>query len=202
MQLKSKNQILDAADNLFGTTGFDATTTREIAEMSGVNKALIHYHFGSKEVLLEKVLDRYYQKLTASIESAVAGDLELRDRLICLIDTYVDFLNDNKSFSRIVQREASGGKHINLVRKQMVPIFQLGQALVDDAFPNLKDGSFAAEQIMVSFYGMIVAYFTYGETLEYLIDDDPFSEARLLKRKQHLHRMLDIVLASALEEAQ
>ena len=55
----ARDQILEAADHLFGEYGFDATATRHIAERCGVNKALIHYHFSNKQGLFEAVLDRY-----------------------------------------------------------------------------------------------------------------------------------------------
>ncbi|MBB4305563.1 AcrR family transcriptional regulator [Rhodobium orientis] len=46
-----RQKLLDAAIALFGRKGFDATTTREIAEAAGVNIANIAYHFGGKEGL-------------------------------------------------------------------------------------------------------------------------------------------------------
>jgi AcrR family transcriptional regulator len=51
----TKEKILQAADELFGRLGYDAATTREIAERCQVNKALIHYHFKNKEGLLASV---------------------------------------------------------------------------------------------------------------------------------------------------
>ncbi len=38
---EARQRILAAADELFGEQGFDATTTRQIAERSGANKALM-----------------------------------------------------------------------------------------------------------------------------------------------------------------
>jgi AcrR family transcriptional regulator len=190
----TRDLILDAADRLFGEAGFDAATTREISEISGVNKALIHYHFGSKEELLASVLDRYYERLTLAMGAAFQGEWGLRERLILLIDTYVDFLNRNRSFCRIVQREASGGKHLERIRAHMVPLFGLGVSLVDGAFPGPRPPELAAHHLLLSFYGMIVTYFTYSDVLSHLINDDPFSAARLDERKRHLHLMLDALL--------
>ena len=95
----TRDRILDAAYRLFGEAGFDATTTREIAELSGVNKALIHYHFRSKEALLESVLDRYYERLGADLAGALEKEGTAREKLARLIDVYVDFLSDNINFT-------------------------------------------------------------------------------------------------------
>jgi AcrR family transcriptional regulator len=54
----TKTRILDAAEKLFATKGFAATSLRTIIREAGVNIAAIHYHFGSREGLIEAVLMR------------------------------------------------------------------------------------------------------------------------------------------------
>jgi TetR/AcrR family transcriptional regulator len=173
--------------------GYDAATTREIAEQSGVNKALIHYHFGSKEALLETILERYYLQLTSVLGDAVQGGGRFRERTRKLIDAYADFLDEHRNFTRTVLREASGGRHVERVRGFMVPIFKMGMDFVHDEFPHTRSGDFAAEQLLVSFYGMIISYFTYRDVLGFLTGKDPMSKKELERRKKHLYRMLDIV---------
>ncbi len=55
---QTKTRILDAAESLFMEHGFDATSLRQLTASAGVNLAAVHYHFGSKEELLEAVLTR------------------------------------------------------------------------------------------------------------------------------------------------
>ncbi len=54
----TKTRILDAAEKLFAQQGFAATSLREITGVAEVNLAAVHYHFGSKEKLLQAVLQR------------------------------------------------------------------------------------------------------------------------------------------------
>ncbi len=190
----TREKILEAADGLFGKVGFDAATTREIAEASGVNKALIHYHFKSKSALFEAVLDRYYRRLNETFQSALSREGSMRHRLEQLIDAYVDFLSENRNFSRIVQRESSGGKHIERVRQNLLPMFRLGSRMIMAAYPKTSSGDMAAHQLIVSFYGMIVSYFTYSPVLEHLIDKNPLAKEEIEARKRHLAKMLEIVL--------
>lgn len=51
--------ILAAARKLFSQNGFEATTTKEIAIEANVNEVTIFRLFGTKQVLLEKMLDYY-----------------------------------------------------------------------------------------------------------------------------------------------
>jgi AcrR family transcriptional regulator len=189
-----RERILQAADTLFGRAGFDATTTREIAERSGVNKALIHYHFKSKEGLLGSLLDHYYEQLAQTVQQALSGEADLRERMHRLLDTYVDFLADNLNFARMVQREASGGQHMERIRAHMAPLFSLGTALVKQLYPTARQGDLAAEQLLTSFYGMVISYFTFSDLLADLYHGDPLSPALLRQRKAHLRRMLDLTL--------
>jgi len=54
----TKERILDAAEALFGESGFAATSLRALTGQAGVNLAPVHYHFGSKEALLGAVMER------------------------------------------------------------------------------------------------------------------------------------------------
>src|SRR3546814_12988999 len=52
-------RILQAAEDCFGEHGIDAVSLRQIAIAAGQgNTAAVHYHFGSKEGLLERILQR------------------------------------------------------------------------------------------------------------------------------------------------
>ncbi len=54
----TKDRILDAAERLFAEQGYSATSLRSIIAIAGVNLAAVHYHFHSKEALLEAVVLR------------------------------------------------------------------------------------------------------------------------------------------------
>jgi len=55
---KTKEKILDIAERLFGEQGYGATSLRQVIAEAGVNLAAVHYHFGSKEELLDAVVLR------------------------------------------------------------------------------------------------------------------------------------------------
>ncbi len=56
--METKDKILDTAQRLIGDQGYAATSVRHIVSLAGVNLAAIHYHFGSKEELLDAVIAR------------------------------------------------------------------------------------------------------------------------------------------------
>ena len=54
----TKTKILDAAEKLFGSKGFDATSLRDITAEAEVNLAAVNYHFQTKESLIDAVIAR------------------------------------------------------------------------------------------------------------------------------------------------
>lgn len=70
---QTQDRILDAALASFGSKGYEATSLDALASGLGITKQSILYHFASKELLLEAVLDRSAVELSETLESALAG---------------------------------------------------------------------------------------------------------------------------------
>ena len=86
MTRTTKELILDAAENLFANSGFQATSMRDITGAAGVNLASINYHFGSKEALLTALVERHFApvnrrriELLDELEARPVGAVKLED---------------------------------------------------------------------------------------------------------------------------
>lgn len=81
-----KNEILDAAERLFETKGFDATSTTDILNEVGIARGTLYYHFRSKEDILDALIERITRTLTARA-SEIAGnkDLPVLQRLTLML---------------------------------------------------------------------------------------------------------------------
>ncbi|OOC59324.1 TetR/AcrR family transcriptional regulator [Paenibacillus ihbetae] len=58
-----RNEILDAADELFGQKGFDGTSTNDLLEKVGIARGTLYHHFKSKEDIMDALIDRYAARL-------------------------------------------------------------------------------------------------------------------------------------------
>lgn len=77
-----KNEILDAAERLFGTKGFDGTSTNDILRETGIARGTLYYHFKSKEDILDAMIDRMTGRLVQSAaEIAADRDVPVLRRL-------------------------------------------------------------------------------------------------------------------------
>ena len=69
----TKRNILDAAEMLFAARGYHPTSLRAVTRAAKANLAAVHYHFGSKQALLEAVIARRLTPLNAERQARLAA---------------------------------------------------------------------------------------------------------------------------------
>ncbi|QDQ02122.1 TetR/AcrR family transcriptional regulator [Lysinibacillus fusiformis] len=81
-----KNEILDAADELFAQRGFDGTSTNEILEKVGIARGTLYYHFKSKEDIMDALIERYSVNLLETAqEIATDKTIAINERIIGVV---------------------------------------------------------------------------------------------------------------------
>lgn len=86
------DRILDAAHRVFLRRGTAGARTQEIAAEAGVNKALVHYYFGTKEALAEAVFQRVASVFLPSLFGVLsAPELTLEERVRRVAERQVAF---------------------------------------------------------------------------------------------------------------
>jgi AcrR family transcriptional regulator len=113
----TRQALIRAGLDLFGRNGFDATSTREIAQAAQVNSAGIAYHFGGKDGLRQACAEAIIARMQAVLAGgapavSIAVDAADRDlaaeQLLALIDRAVAFLTtapESEVIARFVVRE-------------------------------------------------------------------------------------------------
>jgi AcrR family transcriptional regulator len=69
--LSAAERILDAAEAIFAHQGYYAATIRGITQAAGVPLNLARYHFGSKDQLFQRVIDRRAEETCRQLESSL-----------------------------------------------------------------------------------------------------------------------------------
>ena len=81
-----RTRLLNAAVRVFDRKGYAGASVREIAEMAGVTKPALYYHFGSKEGVLLAVLRQAQQEFAGAVDQAVARTGTARNRIAALCE--------------------------------------------------------------------------------------------------------------------
>ncbi|VBB08188.1 tetr bacterial regulatory protein hth signature [Lucifera butyrica] len=81
------NEILDTADLLFFTQGYQATTIRDIAKKMGVAQGMLYYYFKSKEEVLETLLERHAAFLISEIKNVICLNSSPAEKIALIVST-------------------------------------------------------------------------------------------------------------------
>jgi TetR/AcrR family transcriptional repressor of nem operon len=92
----SAQRILDVAERLVQTRGFNGFSYADIAEALDVTKASLHYHFPSKADLGRRLIERYEQTFLAVLKGIDATGAAPREKLKRYVRIYADVLRDNR----------------------------------------------------------------------------------------------------------
>ncbi|QXJ24502.1 TetR/AcrR family transcriptional regulator [Actinomadura graeca] len=83
-------RAVDAAMRAFWTAGYEATSTEDLCEATGLGRSSVYNAFGSKHELFERALDRYIEERTAALIELLDGDGPARERLRTLLERTAD----------------------------------------------------------------------------------------------------------------
>jgi TetR/AcrR family transcriptional regulator, transcriptional repressor for nem operon len=93
---KTRGRILDAAERLVQTRGFNGFSYADVATELGVTKASLHYHFPGKAELGEALIARYAERFSAELERLDAGRLTPCAKLAAYASIYADVLRADR----------------------------------------------------------------------------------------------------------
>jgi TetR/AcrR family transcriptional regulator len=90
-EIQTENLIKQKAKILFFQKCFLNATTQEIADEAGVNRALIHYYFRSREQLLDLLLHETLKEKKEKMRMVLTSGIPFREKIANFIDTIVDY---------------------------------------------------------------------------------------------------------------
>lgn len=102
---ETEKKILDAAIKVFHRKGTHGARMQQIANEAKVSKSMLHYYFGDKEKLLNKVFVLTMKNIFPKINSILVSDLPLFQKIAVFMSSYTDILFDNYYSSSFILAE-------------------------------------------------------------------------------------------------
>ena len=183
---KTKEEILDAALNLFSQKGFSTVSIRDICSVVNIKESTVYYHFQNKEAILNEILkqfENHSESLIAKMSSAfpaLMSDPQAFDNLLPkIMNQYIDnYLAD--PFCNKVIRILSID-HLNNPKVHQLYSYWLFekpleiQQFVFSVFNNAgiiscDDPAFAAEKFYAPFFFCLSRYLISDELTEEKIE--------------------------------
>lgn len=88
----TEDKILEAAKNVFVAKGMEGARMQEIADEAGINKALLHYYFRSKERLFEAIFSEIFKFAFPKLSQIILSDAGIVSKIEQFVDAYIDIL--------------------------------------------------------------------------------------------------------------
>lgn len=193
MDHSTEEKIYEAARRIFVLKGMEGARMQEIADEAGMNKALLHYYFRSKENLFEAVFKDIFTKFFSRIRGAFSSDLTLKEKLIVFIDNYIDLIAANPYVPQFIINEIN--RDPNMVKAM---IFESGngpQQILEIFLNEVQlnnQSKLDPRHIVVSLLGMLVFPFAGRPLLQlvYFNDDQKAYDQFLSERKEIVKNMI------------
>jgi len=141
---ETKQKILNTAERLFAETGYSATSLRHIISEAGVNLAAIHYHFGSKQDLLDQVilrkagpLNEHRIKLLDQYAAEAAPKAVLPEKIMEALIAPAVLMGKSPEFIKLMGRLHAEGLMPEIAQRHFQPMITRFMSALYQAFPEL-----------------------------------------------------------------
>jgi AcrR family transcriptional regulator len=130
-------QIIETAEGLFADKGFEGTSVRDIAEVAGINVAMISYYFGSKEKLMEALFELKIEKIKIRLESLLKDEiLTPFQKVNIMIDEQIERMWTGQRFFKIMLCEQLIDTNKSITKK----VYELKVRNAELVHKIVKDG--------------------------------------------------------------
>jgi len=158
---RHEKDVLTAAERLFASRGFAATTIAEVAQEAGFAVATLYNLFGSKEAILERLMSDHFDEFADAIATAVRAAETPREKLHASVLARAIYCDANRpfftlfaeSYSSVMPRSAREGAP---ARKQQAVVEEL--ARLEGIFHEMPASKLDAGTRALLFYGATRAY--------------------------------------------
>jgi TetR/AcrR family transcriptional regulator len=108
----TEDRIFEAATDVFVRKGMDGARMQDIASQAGINKALLHYYYRSKEKLFIKVFEMIARKIFKKFEPVFDTSMSLEDKIRFFFREHISFLQENPGLPGFLLNEVNRNPEI------------------------------------------------------------------------------------------
>jgi TetR/AcrR family transcriptional regulator len=101
----TEEKIFEAATDVFVEKGMDGARMQDIATHAGINKALLHYYFRTKDQLFSKVFEKIAKRMFSKFAPVFDENLTLEEKIRFFFNAHISFMKDNPRLPGFILNE-------------------------------------------------------------------------------------------------
>lgn len=193
LDTNTENKILESAKKVFNEKGYDGARMQEIADLAGINKALLHYYYRSKDKLFKNVFEQTLQSFFPIIAEIILSNKPLLERIKLFIDKYIDVLIENPIIPLFIANEVA--KNPLIIKDMLIPdIDNLFSGLNDMIDDEVSKGNFKKvdiKQLILNIISLCIFPFISQSIAKMIFNysDEEYKEL-MLSRKNEIYSLI------------
>ena len=191
-EIRKKEDILHAAEQVFAERGLKGTTVREVAQKAGIANSLIFYYFKNKTVLYEAVFQNFLDQAEDLIQRNLNLDLDRLSILKKMLFEFIDFAVIHRNSVIILTREiVDNGIHVEKINQNYIkPLYRIVSEFLAEGAREAHFRDVDHLHFLQSLLGMLIFYFL-SEPLSLAIGvKEPYGSEEIEKHKIEVWNMV------------
>lgn len=186
---QTEKAILEAAGKVFTRKGFAAARMEDIAKEAGINRALLHYYFRSKDKMFDLIFDQRVHEFFSGLGEIILSERNLEEKIRAIIEHEISVLfahpylpifvlqEVNQNPERMLEHAQKAGAHPSMLLKKFS--IQVKQ--------EIKKGNIRAidpSQLLMNIMSMAIYPFIAKPVLKTILETDDLGFEVVMKRRK------------------
>lgn len=182
----TENQILESAKAVFQSKGMDGARMQEIADKAGINKAMLHYYYRSKQLLFEAVFKHAFSLLAPQLNKILNDDSSVEEKIRNFTFNYISFISKHPYLPNFIIQELNrnSGFAESLRQAEGFPNIEKFKQQLNDEIEKGIIKPIKAEQLFINILALNVFPFIGKPLLKTLINVDDATFKQLIENRK------------------
>ncbi|HPW97335.1 MAG TPA: TetR/AcrR family transcriptional regulator [Flavobacterium sp.] len=193
LESNTEELIFASAIKIFHKKGLAGARMQEIADEAGINKAMLHYYFRSKQLLFEAVFKKAFMQLAPQIHQVLNSEDSLFEKIINFTDKYISFVMENRFLPTFIIQELNNNPDFanQFFSQAEFPkstrfLIQIEEGIQNGTIKNVNP-----KQLLIDMFSLAIFPFIGAPLLQKItnVNESAYNNL-LIERKKHIASML------------
>lgn len=193
LESNTEELIFASAIKIFHKKGLAGARMQEIADEAGINKAMLHYYFRSKQLLFEAVFKKAFMQLAPQIHQVLNSEDSLFEKIINFTDKYISFVMENRFLPTFIIQELNNNPDFanQFFSQAEFPkstrfLIQIEEGIQNGTIKNVNP-----KQLLIDMFSLAIFPFIGAPLLKKItnLNEEEYNNL-LIERKKHIASML------------
>ena len=182
----TETSILDAAKRVFQRKGMDGSRMQEIADEAGINKALLHYYYRSKQLLFEAVFKSAFSIMAPQLNQIFNDDTSVFEKIKSFSNNYISFVIKHPYLPNFIIQELNRNPEFvkHLFKERHFPDLKKFTKQINDAVAEGTIKPIKAEQLFLNIISLNLFPFLAAPLLKEFINSDDKTYHELMEERK------------------